>query len=147
MSIKVILSDATVSQDPELKYFDSGNSVLKIKCRALNGEKKADGDQFAPAEWITVEIWNKLGVSLAPLVHKHTSDNPCRLFVIGNLVTRTYEANDGSTKTELLIKNPSDVKLLDRKFDNDATETPVATTTKRPSAPAAQTPDDDSVPF
>jgi single-stranded DNA-binding protein len=147
MSIKITLSDATVSQDPELKYFDSGNSVLKVKVRALNGEKKADGEQYAPAEWITVEIWNKLGVTLAEKIHKHTAENPCRLFVLGNLVTRTYQANDGSTKTELLIKNPSDIVLLDRKFDNESAVESTATTTKRPSTPAAQTPNTDDCPF
>lgn len=145
MSILTILSDATVSQEPELKYFDSGSSVLKIKCRALNGEKKAEGDQYAPAEWITVEIWNKLGVTLAPLVHKHTSDNPCRLFVAGNLVTRTYQNKDGVEKTELIIKNPSQVKLLDRKYDNDSEQ---ETTATRTTKAAVSTPvDDDSIPF
>ena len=146
MSIKITLSDATVSQDPELKYFDSGSAVLKVKVRALNGEKKAEGEQYASAEWITVEIWNKLGIALAEKIHKHTAENPCRLFVLGNLVTRTYQANDGSTKTELLIKNPSDIVLLDRKFDNESAVESTATT-KRPSAPAAPPSSDLDVPF
>ena len=145
MSILITLSDATVSQDPELKYFDSGSSVLKVKCRALNDEKKAEGDQYAPSEWITVEIWNKLGVTLAPLLHKHTPDNPCRLFVAGDLVTRTYLNKEGVEKTELMIKNPSKVRLLDRKYDNDSAQ---ETTTTRTTKAAVSTPiDDELIPF
>ena len=145
MSILTILSDATVSQEPELKYFDSGSSVLKVKCRALNGEKKAEGDQYAPAEWITIEIWNKLGVTLAALLHKHSPENPCRLFVAGNLVTRTYKNKDGDEKTELIIKNPSQVKLLDGKYDNDSVQ---ETTTTHTTKAAVSTPiDDELIPF
>lgn len=150
MSIKITLFEATVSQDPELKNFDSGSSVLKVKVRALNGEKKAEGEQYAPAEWITVEVWGKFGVALADKIHKHTTDNPCRLSVLGNLVTRSYQANDGTTKTELLIKNPSDIVLLDRKYDNDATAestTTTTTSTKKNNVPAAQAPDDAEIPF
>lgn len=125
MSISINLTNATVSKDPELKYFESGSSVLKINVRAANGEKKAEGEDYAPAEWFTVEIWGKLGVTLAELIHKHSKENPCRINVIGNFVSRKWKT-DTSEGVELLIKNPSSVELVDRKWE-DSEETPTST--------------------
>ena len=143
MTISINLTNATVSKDPELKYFESGSSVLKINVRAANGEKKAEGEDYAPAEWFTIEIWGKLGVTLAELIHKHTKEDPCRINVIGNFVSRKWKT-DTSEGVELLIKNPSSVELVDRKWDNEAVETP---TKRATSASGKQTSDNSDVPF
>lgn len=148
MTISINLTGATVSKDPELKYFDSGSSVLKINVRAANGEKKAEGDDYAPAEWFTIEIWGKLGITLAELIHKHSKEDPCRLNVIGNFVSRKW-TTDTSSGVELLIKNPSSVELVDRKWEDAATEeAPVAkTTTTKKAAPKASTENSSDIPF
>ena len=143
MTISINLTNATVSKDPELKYFESGSSVLKINVRAANGEKKAEGEDYAPAEWFTIEIWGKLGVTLAELIHKHTKEDPCRINVIGNFVSRKWKT-DTSEGVELLIKNPSSVELVDRKWDNEAVETP---TKRATSTSGKQTSDNSDVPF
>lgn len=143
MTISINLTNATVSKDPELKYFESGSSVLKINVRAANGEKKAEGEDYAPAEWFTIEIWGKLGVTLAELIHKHTKEDPCRINVIGNFVSRKWKT-DTAEGVELLIKNPSSVELVDRKWDNEAVETPTKSAT---STSGKQTSDNSDVPF
>lgn len=143
MYILVNLSEATVSQEPEIKSFDSGSVVLKIKVRVANGEPKKEGDQYAPAEWFTIEVWGKLAQSLAPMLHKHSDEAPCRLNVTGSLVTRTYQAGDGTQKTEMLIKNPYKVDLLDRKYSNEKS-LPSAKSTTKPVTPSTN---DDDVPF
>lgn len=143
MTISINLTNATVSKDPELKYFESGSSVLKINVRAANGEKKVEGEDYAPAEWFTIEIWGKLGVTLAELIHKHTKEDPCRINVIGNFVSRKWKT-DTSEGVELLIKNPSSVELVDRKWDNEAVETPTKHAT---STSGKQTPKTEVCPF
>lgn len=137
MTISINLTNATVSKDPELKYFESGSSVLKINVRAANGEKKAEGEDYAPAEWFTIEIWGKLGVTLAELIHKHTKEDPCRINVIGNFVSRKWKT-DTSEGVELLIKNPSSVELVDRKWDNEAESSVAAKTTDKKTSPASK---------
>jgi single-strand DNA-binding protein len=132
----------TVASVEDMKYFDSGKTVLKFSLVTPNGEPKKDGDDYAPSQFYKVELWDKQAKAMEPHVVKGA-----KFYVVGKHVVRHWET-DTAKGIEEQIKYPTTVEPFVWQKSEDDSEQRTTTTTKRPSQPALSTPvDDDSVPF
>lgn len=99
---KVILI-GNLSRDPEYKQTNSGKGVCNFTL-AVNRRKSKEGQQ--EADFINCVAWEKT----AELVHSYLSKGR-KCGVTGQIQTRSYKAQDGSTRyvTEVLV---DDVEFL-----------------------------------
>jgi single-strand DNA-binding protein len=91
--VHVIWAMARLGADPELKTFDSGNSVCKMRV-AWNNSKK-DGDQWVDVPcWMDLVVWGRQGEACARYLHKGS-----QVVFTGRLNMRSWETEDGSKRT------------------------------------------------
>jgi len=103
-----------LTRDPELKYTPSGTAVCTFTV-ATNRQWTTDqGEKKDEADFHRVVSWNKLAEICGQLLKKGR-----KVFVEGRLQTRSWQAQDGTTKymTEIVI---SDMILLDSKGSGEA---------------------------
>lgn len=134
-----------VSKDAEVRYLPSGMAVLNLNC--ANHVGFGDKQQTL---WLQVSLFGKRAESGVVAYLKKGQ----HVFVSGELSTREYQANDGTTRTSLdLIANVLD--LVGKKSDNSQpAPSSYQSAPTHTSAPApAQQPDnfdapyDDDIPF
>jgi single-strand DNA-binding protein len=112
--------------DPEIRYFESGKSVVNFRI-AINqpGAKRDDGKE---PDWFKVEAWNELATEMADALKKGDL-----VEVIGRVKTETYKNRQGEDVTSLCISVKSWSPV-------GAPKPPAAApTTAKPAAPAAWT--------
>ncbi|MSP28203.1 MAG: single-stranded DNA-binding protein [Methylococcales bacterium] len=98
-----------VSKDAEVRYLPSGMAVLNLNC--ANHVGFGDKQQTL---WLQVSLFGKRAESGVVSYLKKGQ----HVFVSGELSTREYQANDGTTRTSLdLIANVLD--LVGKKSDNN----------------------------
>ncbi len=133
----------TVASVEDMKYIYSGKNVLKFSLVTPNGEPKKDGDEYAPSQFYKVELWDKQAKAMERHVVKGA-----KFYVVGKHVVRHWET-DTAKGTEEGIKYPTTVEpfVWVNEDDGASQERTTTASTKRPSAPAAQVVDDDSIPF
>jgi single-strand DNA-binding protein len=140
-----------VSKDAEVRYLPSGMAVLNLNC--ANHVGFGDKQQTL---WLQVSLFGKRAESGVVAYLKKGQ----HVFVSGELSTREYQANDGTTRTSLdLIANVLD--LVGKKADNSpsaqesysapASRAPVYAPAQQPSANTRDNfndaPYDDDIPF
>ena len=104
MSAKLHVTGTVCSVEP-IKYFESGSSVLKFKVVTPNVEKKQEGDEYAPSNFYTVELWNKSATAMVDQIFVSSAEKRCKVYVVGDHVVRNWETADGKKGVEELIKN------------------------------------------
>jgi single-strand DNA-binding protein len=92
-----------LGQDPELKFTNGGQAVLKLRL-ATNSRVKnsASGEWENMTEWHTVVMWGKRGESLSKFISKGSY-----LMVEGENRTRSWQDKDGGKRsaTEVIAKD------------------------------------------
>ncbi len=100
-----------LTRDPELRYTPNGAAVVTFGM-ATNRTYVTEGERKEEADFHKLVAWNKLAELCNQLLKKGN-----RVFISGRLQTRTWEAQDGQTRTvtEIVVE---DMILLTPKGGN-----------------------------
>ncbi|MFA5623093.1 MAG: single-stranded DNA-binding protein [Candidatus Dojkabacteria bacterium] len=98
-----------LTRDPELRYTTGGTPVVTFGVATNKSWKDKEGEVKEVAEFHNVVAWNKMAEICQQLLAKGM-----KVYIEGSLSTRSWEADDGSTryKTEIRV---NDMILLDSK--------------------------------
>ncbi len=109
-----------LTREPELRYTTGGTPVVTFGLATNKSWKDQDGNMKEVAEFHNIVAWNKMAEICQQLLSKGM-----KVYIEGSLTTRSWEAEDGSTryKTEVRV---NDMILLDNKGKqgNGASEAP-----------------------
>jgi len=121
-----------LTADPELRYTPQGHAVTTFRIAVDRPFKNQQGER--EADFFSIVTWRRLAETCA-----HNLNKGRLVAVEGRLQTRSYQAQDGSTRwaTEVVADN---VLFLDWPKDGGALRSDA------PAAPADEMPEDD-VPF
>lgn len=144
MSAKLHITGTVCSVEP-IKHFESNSCVLKFKVVTPNVEKKKDGDEYAPSNFYTVELWNKSATAMESQIFVSSAEKRCKVYVVGDHVVRNWESGD-KKGVEELIKNANVEPYEWQKSDDNSGQGQTQSTTRTTKAASAPV-DDDSVPF
>jgi len=116
--------------DPEMKTFDSGNTVSQFTMATSESYKDKDGEKQEKTEWHSIVAWGKL----AEICEKYLTKGS-KVLIEGKLTTRSWEKEDGTKgyKTEVVAR---EMKMLG--------SNPQASSDNNNPAP---TEEDDDLPF
>ncbi len=108
-SLNKVMLIGNLTRDPEMRYTNSGTPVVTFGMATNKSWKDADGETKELAEFHNLVAWNKMAEICQQLLSKGM-----KVYVEGSLNTRSWEAEDGSTKykTEIRVE---DMILLDSK--------------------------------
>lgn len=79
--------------DPELKYTDSGQAVLRLRLATSESWKDKSGERQERTEWHTVVMWG----TRAEAVSKHLGKGQ-QIGIEGRIQTRQWEDKDGAKR-------------------------------------------------
>lgn len=99
-----------ICNDIELKYTDTNIAHVDIDLAVNNGKDKNGNDR--PADFIRVEVWDKLAENLSKY---QTKGN--KLFVEGPIKTVRWENDLGEKKYKTYVR-ANNIIFLDSKFEN-----------------------------
>jgi single-strand DNA-binding protein len=85
-----------LGRDPEVRYFDNGNSVATFSLAIDRGPNK-DGDKQPPV-WVPCKAWGKQSQLVADLLHKGT-----KVAVSGRLDLEEWTTRDGEKRSKLIV--------------------------------------------
>ena len=87
--------------DPEMRYTANGSAVTNFNVAVNDSYTTRDGERREETEWFRVVAWNRLAELCSQYLSKGRP-----VFVEGSLRTRSWEAQDGSTRytTELIAR-------------------------------------------
>lgn len=114
-SINKVIIVGNVGNDPEIKTMQSGDKVANISIATSESWKdKATGERKERTEWHRVVIFNQPLVNVVENYVKKGS----KLYVEGQLETRSYENKDGQKvyTTEIVLRPfRGEITMLDSK--------------------------------
>ena len=96
-----------VGQDPELKFTQGGQAMLRIRLATTEKFKNQAGELQERTEWHSVTVWGKRGEALASIVTKGK-----QLYIEGRIQTRTYDDKNGGAKRYATEINAQEIILL-----------------------------------
>lgn len=129
-SLNKVMLIGNLTRDPEMRYTNSGTPVVTFGMATNKSWKDTEGETKEIAEFHNLVAWNKMAEICQQLLAKGM-----KVYVEGSLNTRSWEAEDGTTryKTEIRV---DDMILLDGKgkqgAGSDGAEAP-AKSEKKPS--------------
>lgn len=108
-SLNKVILIGNLTRDPEMRYTNSGTPVVTFGMATNKSWKDSDGETKELAEFHNLVAWNKMAEICQQLLAKGM-----KVYIEGSLNTRSWEAEDGSTKykTEIRVE---DMILLDSK--------------------------------
>ena len=108
---KVILV-GNVGNDPEIRSFPDGTSIMNLSLATSESWKDQAGVKQERTEWHRVVLTGKLADALSPFIRKGI-----KLYCEGKLMTRKWQDQSGQDRyiTEIRVR---DVQLLDRREDS-----------------------------
>ncbi|MCA9376629.1 single-stranded DNA-binding protein [Candidatus Nomurabacteria bacterium] len=108
-SLNKVMLIGNLTRDPELRYTANGTPVATFGIATNRTWKDTNGDVQESTQYHNIVAWGKMAEICQQILAKGMM-----VYVEGELVTRSWEAEDGSTryKTEVRI---SEMKLLDSK--------------------------------
>lgn len=91
-----------LGQDPELKFTQSGQAMLKIRLATTETYFDRDKQKKERTEWHTVVVWGRRAEALGKILTKGSS-----IFVEGSIQSRSYEGRDGQKRyaTDINARN------------------------------------------
>ena len=97
--------------DPEMRYTANGSAVTNFNVAVNDSYTTRDGERREETEWFRVVAWNRLAELCSQYLSKGRP-----VYVEGSLRTRSWEAQDGSTRytTELIAR---EVQFLGNRRD------------------------------
>ena len=129
-SLNKVMLIGNLTRDPEMRYTNSGTPVVTFGMATNKSWKDTEGETKEIAEFHNLVAWNKMAEICQQLLAKGM-----KVYVEASLNTRSWEAEDGTTryKTEIRV---DDMILLDGKgkqgAGSDGAEAP-AKSEKKPS--------------
>lgn len=111
---KVILI-GNVGADPEIRAFESGNSVARFRL-ATTEKYKREGEVRTLSEWHNIEAWGQTAAIIDQYVRKGD-----RLYVEGSIHYQEFTTREGERRYQTIIKAQS-VKMLTSRREADQTE-------------------------
>lgn len=99
-----------LTRDPELSTIPNGTSVCKFSIAVNRRFSNADGNR--DTDFFNIVAWRQLGENCGKFLKKGS-----KVGVVGQIQTRTYDAQDGSKRyvTEIIA---DEVEFLNRAGDN-----------------------------
>jgi single-strand DNA-binding protein len=79
--------------DPELKYTQGGQAVLKLRIATTESFINKGGERQERTDWHTVVVWGKRGEALNKFLSKGRT-----VWVEGRIQTRSWEDKDGGKR-------------------------------------------------
>ncbi len=132
-SLNKVMLIGNLTRDPEMRYTNSGTPVVTFGMATNKSWKDTNGEAKELAEFHNIVAWNKMAEICQQLLAKGM-----KIYVEGSLNTRSWEAEDGSTryKTEVRVE---DMILLDSKGKQgagvDEESAPAEKSAKKSEAP------------
>lgn len=108
-SLNKVLLIGNLTRDPEMRYTNSGTPVVTFGMATNKSWKDSEGETKELAEFHNIVAWNKMAEICQQLLAKGM-----KIYVDGSLTTRSWEAEDGSTKYKTEVRL-NDMILLDSK--------------------------------
>ena len=99
--------------DPEMRYTANGSAVTNFNVATNREYTTGEGERREETEWFRVVTWNRLAEICSQYLSKGR-----QVYVEGRLQTRSWEAQDGTTRytTELIAQ---EVKFLGSQRDGE----------------------------
>jgi single-strand DNA-binding protein len=91
-----------LTRNPEVKTFDSGNTVVNCTVALNESFKDSKGEPQKRTSFIDVQIWGKNGETFAKYHSKGTS-----VFIVGTLRQDTWEDKDGNKRSKIYVSADS----------------------------------------
>lgn len=140
MSVNKVILLGNLGRDPELRYLPSGRAVANFPVATTESYQDSTGARQERTEWHNIVVYGKQAESCSQYLKKGR-----QVYLEGRIVTRQYEAKDGSGRryrTEIVAQR---VQFLGGRGEA------AAPADEFPNAPPdfeAQGPDgDDDIPF
>lgn len=108
-SLNRVLLIGNLTRDPEMRYTNSGTPVVTFGMATNKSWKDSEGETKELAEFHNLVAWNKMAEICQQLLAKGM-----KIYIDGSLNTRSWEAEDGSTKYKTEVR-VNDMILLDSK--------------------------------
>jgi single-strand DNA-binding protein len=102
-----------VGATPEVKSFDNGNKVAKLRLATNEKQKNAKGETVDITHWHNLVFWGKS----AELIEKYI-DKGERLAIEGTLANRYYETKTGE-KRQITEVRVDSFEFVSRKVQNN----------------------------
>ncbi len=137
-----------LGQDPELKFTDGGQAVLKLRIATTERYADKKGERQERTEWHSVVVWGKRAEALNKILRKGRT-----IYVEGRLQTRSWEDKNGGAKRYATEVNATQILLMgsgkrDGGGDGDEESEPRQARQPKPSAPSGDDGfGDDDIPF
>ncbi len=96
-----------LGQDPELKFTDGGQAVLKLRMATTERYKDKGGEKQERTEWHSVVIWGNRAEALNKILAKGRT-----IYIEGRLQTRSWDDKNGGGKRYATEINASQVLLM-----------------------------------
>ena len=90
-----------VGQDPELRTFDTGGTLVTFSLATNEFYKNKDGEKVQETQWHNIKAWGKIAENIQLAVVKGNE-----VLVQGKLMYRSYEDKNGDKKyiSEIQVK-------------------------------------------
>ncbi len=89
-----VLLIGNLGLDPELKYTQGGQAVLRMRLATTERYGNKAGERQERTEWHTVIVWGNRAEALNKILHKGKT-----IYVEGRLQTRQWEDKDGGKRS------------------------------------------------
>lgn len=123
-----------LGSDPELKYSQGGQAILRCNVASNYHTKGQDGEWSDKTEWVRVTLFGNRAESLSNLLKKGA-----RVYADGRLEARPWTAQDGTVRAGLEMV-AGEIELMSPRNTEDGHGRPLG-------AAIPDTSDDDSLPF
>ena len=101
-----VLLVGNVGMDPELKYTQGGQAVLRLRVATSESYLDKAGQRQDKTEWHTVIIWGKRAEGLNKILVKGSG-----VWIEGKLQTRSWESQQGEKRSATEV-NASNIGLV-----------------------------------
>ncbi len=106
-----------LGQDPELRYTQNGQAVLKLRLATTESYVNKAGERQQRTDWHTITLWGKRAEALNNILSKGRP-----ICVEGRIQYRSWEDKDGNKRNSTEI-NATNVVLLGGRRDNSGVYT------------------------
>jgi single-strand DNA-binding protein len=110
MAVNKAIVIGNLGADPQVRALPSGQNVANLSLATNERFTDRNGDPQQRTEWHRIVAFGRLAETCGQYLSKGR-----RVFVVGRLTTRQYEAKDGSGKryrTEIIARR---IRFLDRR--------------------------------
>lgn len=128
--------------DPELKYTQSGQAVLRLRLATSESYVNRAGERQQRTEWHTVIIWGKRAEALNNILSKGRS-----ICVEGRIQYRDWDDKDGNKRTSTEIVASNVVLISSGRRDGGGEFSGGSPRGGQSEAPVADEFGDDDIPF